>query len=179
MKPCYAASRVAAVLAASLLAVGPNAQPLPQFEFTSPNPEQSRFGIDAAGVPDVDGDGITDFLIGSDDEEGLTGLPGVGRAFVYSGADGLLLHEIHGPSGAATGFFGHTVAGISDLDGDGRGELAIGAIGEDDAGHLDAGRVYVFSGATGTLLYGLSSPHVQAAGAFGVALAEVDDLDER
>src|SRR5690606_5637807 len=84
------------------------------------------------------------------------------------------------PSGLGSpgGVFGDPIAGVPDLDGDGRDDVAVGARGE----HLNidtwqSGRVHIFSGATGALLYSLDSPNPEVQGYFGVAVAGVDDLD--
>src|SRR5690606_38579696 len=60
------------------------------------------------------------------------------------------------------GNFGFAVAGVPDLDGDGRGDLLVGAPVEGPRpGSLfnrAYGRAYVFSGSTGTLIRTLASP---------------------
>src|SRR5690606_5138868 len=56
------------------------------------------------------------------------------------------------------GFFGYAVSGIPDIDGDGFDDVIVGAPEEDGGGVNDAGRVYVYSGATGLLIRAHSSP---------------------
>lgn len=141
----------------------------------------AHFGGAVAGVPDLDGDGRGDVLVGarSDDARANAG----GRVYVYSGASGALLHTLDSPAPAFNGRFGSSVAGLGDLDGDGRGDVAVGAFAEDvfvNGGTLqraDAGRVHVFSGATGTLLRTLVSPLPERLAFFGAAVAALPDTD--
>jgi hypothetical protein len=69
---------------------------------------------------------------------------------VFAGHSGALLHTF---TGAAAGdHFGCSVAGVGDLNGDGRGDVIVGAFGTDASG-LDSGRARVFSGLTGAQLF--------------------------
>ncbi|MEP0546713.1 MAG: Ig-like domain-containing protein [Rhodothermales bacterium] len=142
----------------------------------SPNPElDAQFGRSVAGVPDTDGDGQGDLLVGAPLEDG--GASNSGRAYLFSGATGALLRTLTSPNPQLGGVFGLSVGGVMDVDGDGRGDLLVGAQGE-DGGMEDAGRAYVFSGATGALLQMLESPTPEVNGFFGVAVAAVPDLDD-
>ena len=68
-----------------------------------------------------------------------------GRAYLVSGATGAPLLELVSPTPSRTGGFGFAVSGLNDLDGDGAGELAVGAALETTGPGLDqAGRVGCF-----------------------------------
>ena len=115
---------------------------------TSPNPELGgAFGISVSGVPDVDGDEQDDLLVGAFLEDALA--MDAGRAYLFGGATGGVLRTLESPNSQAQGFFGDTVAGVADVDGDGRGDLFISAPFEDPGEVADAGRAYLFSGSTG------------------------------
>ena len=154
------------------------AQPL-LFELLSPNEETGGgFGDAVAAVPDADGDGFSDVLIAAAQEDPDSSPDGAGRAYLYSGASGVLLFELRSPNEQTGGRFGRSVAGVPDTDGDGRGDLLIGADREDPGGSPSrAGRAYLFSGATGALLFELQSPNEESNGDFGYLVAGVPDAN--
>ncbi len=145
-------------------------------QLTSSRPESSGyFGSAVAGLMDVDGDGAGDLLVGAPQEEN-------GRAYLFSGASGTLLRVLESPypnpPGTANHSFGCAVAGLEDINEDGRGDLVIGAQADGLAdSELVSGRVYVFSGADGTLLFTLWSPNPCWAGGFGHSVAAMPDTD--
>lgn len=135
------------------------------------------FGDTVAGVPDVDGDGFGDILVGAAFYIFSYDIPGNrGRAYLFSGTTGALIRGIESPIQPPWSF-GSTVAGIQDIDGDGRGDYLITAKDQrmPDASHR--GAVFIYSGATGTLLRTLASPTTQGTIYFGQGLTGTDDLD--
>ena len=96
-------------------------------------------GLEAAG--DVNGDGGGDVVAGA---------PGMDRAFVYSGRDGRLLLTLASDTNGVR--FGAAVASAGDVNNDRRADIIVGAPGHNAAG-AGAGRVFVFSGADGKLLW--------------------------
>ena len=129
-----------------------------------------HFGFAVAFVPDTDGDGLGDVLVGARAAD--PGATNAGAARLYSGATGTLLFELAGES--SFDLFGSAVAGLEDLDGDGRGDLVVGSyLNGAKAG--GAGSAYVYSGADGSLLWTLRG---EAAGdAFGYAVASAGDVN--
>ena len=78
-----------------------------------------------------------------------------GSAYVFSGADGSLLYQRTGDT--AGDFFGYSVSGAGDVNGDWVPDFIVGAFLDDPAGGgTDAGSAYVFSGAAVSLLYQLT-----------------------
>jgi len=94
-----------------------------------------RFGSAVAAVGDQDGDGHTDYAIGASADANKKG-----RVDLVSGATGKLLASVTG--GAWGEEFGFEVAAIPDLNGDGRPEIAVGAVSWPT--NLAFGRMTVF-----------------------------------
>jgi hypothetical protein len=129
-----------------------------------------RFGFSIAAIPDVDGDGLDDVIIGAPGEDG-GGVDDAGRVYIHSGATGALIRAHSSPNDTVDGAYGFAVGGTSDLNGDGRGDYLVGAPLENGSG-----RVYVYSGATGALIRTHTSTTPVAFGRFGASVAGVDDL---
>jgi hypothetical protein len=142
---------------------------------------QWNFGNELAAVGDIDGDDVPDYIVGA--PSGLVAAPvGPGRAFLYSGIDG---SEIHCWIGEADGdLFGRMVAGagnevnggIGDIDGDSVPDILIGAPNHDGAA-VDAGRVYVYSGANVKTPY-LVIDGEDAGDTFGFGIGGLGDVDK-
>lgn len=129
-----------------------------------------NLGFSVAFVPDVDNDGFGEVLAGAwvADTNGLND----GEALLFDGTDGSLLQTFTGQN--AFDFFGYSVAGLEDVNGDGFGDVIIGAPGNGFNGS-GSGSAYVYSGASGRLLRRLRG---DATGdGFGSAVADAGDLN--
>lgn len=118
--------------------------------FNYPGTLNSRYGFGehVAAIPDVDGDGLDDVVVNADLVK--LGTNENDSVFVFSSATGLLIQAIQPPVSFPHTGFGDSIAGIEDLNGDGRGEVVIGQSG-------GPGRVYVYSAIDGVLLGTLKS----------------------
>ena len=115
-------------------------------------------GVEAAG--DVNGDGVPDVVASA---------PGGDRVDVYSGKDGATLLSVEAAQPGEA--IGQHVKGIGDWNGDGRDDILVGAPQFDPPGASmdDAGRVAVYSGADGSLLW--QRVGEQAGGRLGETVA--------
>jgi len=126
----------------------------------------SLLGRGLASVGDVSGDGLPDFAAFA---AGSTG-----EARVYSGADGSLVHVLTGPAATAASF-GHAIAGVGDLDGDGREEVLVGDPSASITTWGFQGQASVHRGSDGSVLYQYSG--IFLFGGFGTAVAGTGDAD--
>ena len=133
-----------------------------------------RFGTSVAGLGDFNGDGFDDLAVGTDTSN-ISNDPG--RTYVFLGGSPMNRTPALKLFGEAAGdYFGTSVAGAGDLNGDGFGDLAVGAI-LSDAGAPNGGRAYVYLGGrspdgdadvvvTGKTTYGWLGYSVAGAGDF-------------
>ncbi|MBM3984543.1 MAG: hypothetical protein FJ296_02440 [Planctomycetes bacterium] len=128
------------------------------------------FGMAAADVGDINGDGVPDLAVGAPRDIA----PGnkIGSVFMMSGADGALLFKSFGTE--VNGRFGLTLDAIGDVDGDGVTDLAVGDIWASSQ-VIHGGSASVVSGATGLKLH--SAFGSAASDYFGHGISAAGDLD--
>ena len=118
-----------------------------------------------ADAGDTDADGVHDIVSGA---PGTGAAGGPGRAYLYSGRTGKLLHTWEG--GPPSDQLGYAVASAGDQDGDGHSDVLVGAIGVNGG----AGAAYVYSGRTYQLLRRIDG---DAGDGFGSATDWTRSLD--
>jgi FG-GAP-like repeat/FG-GAP repeat len=130
------------------------------------------FGGVVATLADLDGDGTSDVAVAAPaTEDQARTLPG--ELFVYSGATGT---ELRHWSGRQPGeLFGRMVVAAGDVDGDGVGDVAIGAPWYRRDGSDKVGRVELRSGRTGAVLAELGGDGVDCW--FGWHMRRAPDPD--
>ncbi len=110
----------------------------PVAALTLDNPENQAmggFGRSVANAGDVNGDGFGDVIVGAHRQS--AGSAQEGSAFVYHGsAAGLGASPttvLDNPAGTRSGYFGSSVAGAGDVNGDGYSDVVVGAQGQSQA----------------------------------------------
>jgi hypothetical protein len=142
------------------------------------NQAAAQVGWDVSTAGDVDGDGDAEILVGA---------PGYSRGQLREGVAMVFLGSTQGPSGGAPlvfvedadwigeadqgeAFFGQTVAAAWDVNGDGYGDVVVGAPYWDGALAPNDGRVFLYAGSAAGLR---SAPLWSATGlTTGVHLGE-------
>ena len=130
------------------------------------------FGADVATLQDLNGDGLPELACAAHNASS-NGFVAGGKIRVFDGATGAFFFPIAGR--VPQGWFGSFVADAGDVDGDGRGDILVGAILEDENFAPEGGSVYVFSGRDLGLLFRVNGS-VQN-GNLGFAGAAAGDLD--
>lgn len=108
-----------------------------------PENQNQSFGREAAWLGDVNGDGFDDFLLVDRDQDGA-GYSG--RAYVYFGGSGLDAQADLILQQNATGMLSTALKGPFDFNGDGHGDIVLGAPFYDAAGMSNNGAVFVYYG---------------------------------
>ncbi len=131
----------------------------------------ARLGVSMPALGDLDGDARRDLAAG------VPGHNGKGRVIAWSGASVTgsvtTLWSVDG-SGAGDEL-GSALAGQFDANGDGLGDVACGARGENAPGATDAGAKKILSGVNGSVLR--SVPGTQAAEFLGACVAGIGDVN--
>lgn len=113
------------------------------------------FGSAVSSAGDVDRDHRADILVGA--ELNADAALRAGKAYVFSGRTGKLIRELQ--AGDQGDLFGSAVDSTKDLNRDHVPDHIVGARGGGLVGPGNGpGRVYVFSGRTGTLLFEIEAP---------------------
>jgi hypothetical protein len=152
-------------------------------------PDNSEFGSAVSAIGDLNGDGVTDLAVGAQGDD----VDGRERGAVYvlfMNQNGTVQSSTRiasstngGPKLAVLNHFGHSLAAIGDIDGDGVADLAVGAPDGQD-GATASGSVYVlFLNANGSVH---KSTKIQGkqfdltfnpANGFGSSIAAIGDVN--
>ena len=138
------------------------------------------FGFALAGLDNINGDALGDFIVGAPLQHPGATPNAAGRAYVIRGDTGTMIRAHKSPLEQAGSLYGYSVAAVGDLNADGRTEYLVSApwetVGRGAGARDGAGRVYLYNGASGALLKIFWSPAYEEDGHFGFAMAGVPDL---
>jgi hypothetical protein len=142
------------------------------------NSLSAEFGWAVATAGDVNGDGYADVIVGADAFSG--GDANEGKAYAYLGSAAGLSSGAGwtNESNQATAYLGASVAAAGDVNGDGYGDVIVGAPSFDN-GQTDEGRAFAFHGsATGlSTTANWTAESNQASALFGGSVAGAGDVN--
>jgi len=160
--------------------------------FTGVLDDADQFGVSVAFLGDLDGDGVGDIVAGARrDDDGADGSGAVWILFLNTDGTVKDHQKISNTEGNFTGtldvddYFGQFVISLGDLDGDGAGDIAVGAHYDDDGGPSTGAVWILFLNSDGTVKshQKISDTQGNFTGAlgdydyFGVSVASLGDQD--
>jgi hypothetical protein len=136
-------------------------------QFLPGNSGNDRFGFSVDSVPDTNGDGIADLVVGA-----ILDASFKGSVTLYAGGSWSQLHQWVGTTSGWSAW-GAYVHGMEDVDGDGRGDVLVSS---EDEPTNNTGTVRLYSGATGAAIHEWAGAGVTGE-SFGASCAPAGDLD--
>ena len=128
--------------------------------------EGDVFGYSVSSAGDVNGDGRADLIVGA---WNVNSGRRIGSARVLSGLDGSILYNFQGRG--AGDHFGWSVSSAGDVNGDGRADMIVGALGASGR----SGSARVLSGLDGSVLYDFEGDEL--GGDFGFSVSDLGDIN--
>jgi hypothetical protein len=127
------------------------------------------FGAAVAGGMDFDRDGKPDLVVGAPLQEEQRG-----AAYIFNGSDGKLQRTLLLKPRKRFAKFGAALCVASDLTGDHRPDVAVGAPGQNFNGLTQAGAITIFNGRSGRAVKTIYSAAPQPRALFGAAVTAAD-----
>ena len=142
------------------------------------NQADASYGASVSSAGDVNGDGYGDVIVGAAGAEHGEANEGIAVLYLGSSAGLATTEQWTGESNQAFAAFGTSVASAGDVDGDGFGDVIVGAqsfLGTNS----DEGAAFLYRGSASGLAYapGSSLAGGQAGAELGFAVAGAGDLD--
>lgn len=123
-------------------------------------------GVAAYGDSPLDPDNVPDYLVGAPmaDPGGRTN---AGEVRLFSGATGAILQRFSGPVADEFIGCGQAIATVGDVNGDGVADVAVGSPNADPGALSNAGKIYLFLGQNGALLWTSTEGAIFAGDQYG------------
>jgi hypothetical protein len=132
-----------------------------------------EFGCSVSGAGDVNHDGYDDVIVGA--RGYYSSSTGIGRAYIYYGGSSMNSKPDVIMTGEETfNYFGHSVSGAGDVNGDGYDDVIVGAYGYNSL----QGRVYIYYG--GSIMNNTADVTMVGEGTnsdFGVSVSSAGDVN--
>jgi len=132
-----------------------------------------RLGKEIISMGDTNGDGYSEFVASAPGRD-PGGMSYAGSIYLFDGQNPSNFTIIDGKTKGDN--FGTSLLRIPDMNNDGFDEIAVGADMFDGPVHMDAGRVYIFDGATQNVLLRIDG--VEPNSRFGSSLAVIGDINQ-
>jgi hypothetical protein len=135
-----------------------------------------NFGYSVSNAGDVNGDGYDDVIVGAHHND--NGGTSAGEAYIYYGGAAMdNTVDITMTGEASEDYFGGSVSGAGDVNGDGYDDVIIGAYRHDGVGS-DAGRAYIyFGGATMDNIADVTMNGQSGTDGFGSSVSAAGDVN--
>ncbi len=133
-----------------------------------------RAGTALARIPDITGDGVAELAVGAPSWPADTKR---GKVLVFSGSDRSLALELKDPLGSTQSRFGSAIASPGDVNGDGVPDIVVGSPAQIGTFGDLQGRVLMFSGATGDVLWTYQNALLPNNAGLGSSLAPIGDTN--
>ena len=144
-----------------------------------------RYGLAVASLGDINNDGTGDFAVSADKQD--SGGVDAGAVYLYTSPPSGASTAVAASSSFITGelagdFYGRSVAGIGDINGDGFDDVSVGATGYDVGSLSGAGAMYVVygpvaSGTSSATSYDARFLGANSSDAVGYAVSGGGDVD--
>ena len=135
------------------------------------------FGVSVKDTGDLDGDGLTEYLVGAFgwEDPATPSKIELGAAYLYRGSDGFLLKQFKGVQHQEQ--LGRSVSDAGDLNLDGVPDLLVGSHQWDQTPDDNVGRGIAYSGVWPGNAWIAHAPGVKIDSHFGSALAALGDVN--